>query len=133
MELTIEQRRASIVALEEEILKMPQIEFETRHYFIGGLYAREIVIPAGACLTGKIHLEDHLNFVTGDISVETEDGMKRLTGVQMVVPSKKGIKRAGFAHAETIWTTIHKTDATTPEDAEKLLVVNNYQQYLEAQ
>lgn len=131
MELTIEQNRASICELEQHLLQLPQVEIVPRHYFMGGLYAREIVIPAGVCLTGKIHLEDHLNFVTGDISVETEEGMKRLTGVQMVIPSKKGMKRAGYTHAETIWTTVHITQATTPEEAERHLVVNSYNKFLE--
>jgi len=133
MELTVEQRRASIEGLEHHLLQLPQITIEPKHYFIGGLCAREIVIPAGVCLTGKIHLEDHLNFVTGDISVETDEGMTRLTGVQIAVPSKKGIKRAGYTHTQTIWTTVHATSATTPEEAERLLIVGSYEKYLEVQ
>lgn len=125
--------RECIQALENEMLKMPQVEIIPRHYFIGGLCAREITIPAGTLLTGKIHLEDHLNFVSGDISVETDEGMTRLTGVQIAVPSKKGIKRAGYAHADTIWTTVHATPAKTPEEAEMLLVVDSFEKYLEVQ
>lgn len=131
MELTVEQNRAAICDLEQHLLTLPQVEIEARHYFMGGLYAREIVIPAGVCLTGAIHLADHLNFVTGDISVQTDTGMVRMTGIQMVVPSLKGIRRAGYTHAETIWTTVHATPATTPEEAERLLVVDSFEKYLE--
>lgn len=125
--------RERIEALEHEMLKMPQVELSVQHYFIGGLCAREITIPAGTVLTGKIHLEDHLNFVTGDITVETDDGMTRITGNHIVLPSKKGIKRAGYAHAETIWTTVHATSALNPEEAEQLLVVDSFERYLEVQ
>ena len=129
--MDIVEHRAAIVELENQLLQLPQVEIIPRHYFMGGLYAREIIIPAGVCLTGHIHLEDHLNFVTGDISVETEEGMKRITGVQLVIPSKKGIKRAGYTHEPTIWTTVHATPATTPEEAERLLVVDSYEKFLE--
>ncbi len=37
--------------------------------------------------------------------------MKRLTGYH-VITAEAGYKRAGFAHADTWWTTIWRTDLT---------------------
>ena len=94
--------------LEAMLLAMPQIDFQTTHELINGIYARTIVIPAGGCLTGAVHKTDHVCVLHGDITVTTDEGMQRLTGFH-VITVKAGAKRAGYAHAETHWTTICKT------------------------
>lgn len=81
-----------------------------------GLYGRSILIPAGTALTGAAHKAGHLNVCVGDIDVWTEDGMKRLTGIN-VIPSRPGCKRAGFAHADTWWLTVHVTLSAPPTSA----------------
>lgn len=99
--------REQIERLEAEMVKHEQVEIPTRHYFADGLYAREITIPAGCLLTGEVHKREHMNFlVKGEITVWTEDGMKRLKAPQLLI-SRPGTKRAGLAHSETIWTTVH--------------------------
>lgn len=99
---TIEQ----IVGLEKQMLEMEQLPILTNHHFAAGLYGREIIIPADTLVTGKAHAFEHLNVCIGDITVWTEDGMKRLTGVH-VLRSRPGTKRVGYAHAETHWITVH--------------------------
>jgi hypothetical protein len=109
---------AKIEALEQEILKAPQIDLQTKHELSGEVYARTIFIPAGTVLTGATHKKDHINVMIGDISVSTDEGMKRLTGYH-VIPTKAGMKRAGYAHSDTIWTTLchtKLTDITAIED-----------------
>jgi hypothetical protein len=114
--------RDKIHNLEDELAKLPQVECKLDHVFSDGLYARSMHIPGGTVLTGKVHKRDHINFLLqGTIRVMTDDGMKELTAPQ-VIPSKKGIKRAGFAITDVIWTTVHATDATEVEAAEDELV-----------
>lgn len=114
--------RAQIVALEDELRKLPQIDITTTHHFSDGLYAREIFIPAGTLLTGKAHLRDHLNFLTkGRIAVWTEDGMKELTAPQ-IIPSFAGTKRVGYAMEDTIWVTVHATKNTDLNEIEAELI-----------
>ena len=111
-----------ILALEDQIAKMPQIEGKVDHLFVDGLYARTLYIPAGAVLTGKVHKRDHINFLMkGTIRVMTDDGMKLLEAPQ-IISSKKGIKRAGFAITDTEWTTVHATTATDVDSAEDEIV-----------
>lgn len=98
--------------LEREMLRMEQLPIDTHHHFAPGQYAREIVIPAGTLLTGKKHKTEHLNVVSkGDITVWTEDGMRRIKAPFTFV-SKPGTKRVGLAHEETVWITIHATSET---------------------
>lgn len=102
----------TIQRFESELRKLPQLKISTFHHFAEGLYAREIVIPAGCTLTGKIHKTEHMNFLMkGDITVWTEDGMRRLQAPEVLV-SKPGTKRVGYAHEETIWVTVHATKET---------------------
>jgi hypothetical protein len=90
--------------LERAMLEMPQLDLQTCHCLSGMVYARSIFIPAGGVLTGAEHKKDHVNIVFGDITVSTDDGMKRLTGFH-VLPTKAGMKRVGYAHEDTHWVT----------------------------
>ena len=108
-------------SLEAEIAKMPQVDLGTTHELSGGIYARTIYIPAGVALTGLVHKKDHINIVMGDITVSTDEGMKRLTGYH-VLQTKAGMKRVGFAHENTAWTTVCQTALTEIEAIEDELV-----------
>ncbi len=119
-EIARQVSRDKIKRLEQFLLQLPQIDLQTKHYLSHGLYAREILIPAGTTLTGAAHKLDHINVCHGDITVWTEDGMKRLTG-HHTMSSRAGAKRVGFAHVDTYWTTIHRTDLTDIEAIEQLL------------
>jgi hypothetical protein len=127
--------RTKIVALEEAIKRLsPEIpaEFKTTHYFAPGVYMRELFIPKGACLTGKIHKTEHLNILSqGKLSVMTEDGVKTLTA-STVIKSQPGIKRAGYAHEDSVWITVHPnvTDEKDVQVIENMLVVDTFDQFL---
>ena len=110
----------SVRALESVLLQLPQIDLQTSHLFGGGMYARTILIPAGTVLTGALTECDNLSVVYGDITVTTDEGVRRLEGYN-VLPAKAGAKRAGVAHADTYWTTVFRTDATTVVEAEDAL------------
>lgn len=99
--------RAQIMRLEAEIAQVEQVPLSEKHYFASGIYAREITIPAGTVLTGKVHKTEHINIVSqGTITVWTEQGMKKVSAPFTMV-SQPGTKRVGYAHTDTVWTTIH--------------------------
>lgn len=106
-----------------------KVELGPVHYFAKGLYAREIRIPKGTLLTGKIHKHEHLNIISqGEISVLTENGPQRIKAPCTII-SQPGTKRVGYAHEDTVWTTIHATDETEVEKIDNALVVDTYEQY----
>lgn len=117
--------RTKIIALEKEMMQHPQAEIETSHVFCDGMCARTIKVKAGTVIVGLIHLQDQLNIANGDITVITENGYKRYTG-HHVIPSIAGTKRVGFANADTEWTTILRTNLTSPEEVEKMLTTNSF-------
>lgn len=121
IEATGKPTREQILNIERFILECPQTETPTRHYFSPGLYAREMFIPAGTVLTGAVHKTEHLVQFDGDITVLTDGGMQRLTGRHTFV-SKPGVKRVGYAHADTWCTGFFVTDKTDVEELENDLV-----------
>jgi hypothetical protein len=106
-----------VATLEEELLQMPQVALDTKMIAHGRMAARTIFIPAGTVLTGVLVNHDNICIVSGDITVTTTDGSKRLTGYH-VLPSASGYKRAGVAHADTWWTCLWHTDLTNPIEIE---------------
>lgn len=104
-DLSLSTVREKIETLESEWKKLPQVEIPVVHRYSGGIYAREIIIPADTLLTGRIYKDDHFDvMVYGDVTVSSDDGLKRLQGFN-IFPSKQGKKRAGYTHSETKWIT----------------------------
>lgn len=104
--------------LETYMLSMPQVDLATEHLVHGGMYARTILIPAGTLLTGAETKCDNICVVVGDITVTTDDGTIRLTG-HHIIPASAGFKRAGIAHADTLWTTFMQTDEVEVQAIER--------------
>lgn len=118
--------REKISALEGLIGKEEQVDIPLKHYFSKGVYAREIIIPAGALLIGKIHKHENLNIVSkGCISVISIDGIKTIRAPATFV-SSPGVKRVGYAHEDTVWTCIHGTDEKDLEKIEDIFIAKNY-------
>jgi hypothetical protein len=82
--------------------------YPLKHIFAPGIYAREITLPKGDILVGKIHRHRHLNFMmSGHVQVFTEQGgLEDMTGPITMV-SEPGTKRVVHVLEETVWTTIH--------------------------
>lgn len=123
--------RDKVSLLEEEMFKREQIPIPIKHYFSPGVYAREITIPAGTLLTGRIHLYEQLNILSsGKISVLTHEGMKDVEAPFTVV-SPPGTKRIAYAHTECTWTTILATEEKDPDLIEAKFTVSTEQEFLE--
>ena len=120
-----------LFAIEAGLATLPQAEIPVKHYFSNGVYAREISVPAGSLIIGKMHRFSQINIVTkGDMSVLTENGWVRMTAGH-TFDSPAGIKRAGYAHEDTVWTTICGTDETDTDKIDEVLTIGTYAEYLE--
>jgi len=101
-------------------------ELETRHYFGHECYARSLFISKGTTLTGKIYRYSCINFIMlGDITVDTAEGKKRIKAPEILI-SPPGVKRAGYAHEDTIWATVHATEQTDPNLVEDEVIAKDY-------
>ena len=124
--------RQKVELLEDEMRRHEtRVEIPVRHHFASSLYAREITIPAGTLLTGRVHRYAQLNILSGGkISVLTDHGMKHVEAPFTVV-SPPGTKRIAYAHTECTWTTILATEETDPDVIEAQFTVATEQEFLE--
>jgi len=117
-----EVSREQIDRLQSEMVKMPQAELKTEHFFSGGMYCRKLSRPAGTVIVGKVHKQDHLFIcAAGEIVAWTESGMKKLMPGD-IIESKAGTKRVTLALTDAIGITVHKTDHKDLDDIEEELI-----------
>lgn len=103
-----------------------QIEIPVKHHFSKGVYAREIRIPAGSLVVGKLHKFQNLNILSeGEISVLSIDGAERMKAPCTIV-SSPGVKRLAYAHTDVVWTTIHGTEETDVDKIEEIFIAKSY-------
>lgn len=101
-----------------------------QNWFAQGMYARALTIPANGVLTGAIHKQDHFSILLrGEMTITTERGPKRLHAGDVFV-TRAGSKKAGFAHVESIFLTVERTEATQVNDALNELTTNDYESWL---
>ena len=116
----------TVLKLEHEIKKMEQVECPLKHYFSDGIYVREITMPAGAVIIGKIHKYSHMNIISkGHVTFSDETGIRTIKA-PYTFRSNAGSKKALYIHEETVWSTIHPTKETDIEKIEKEVVTENY-------
>jgi hypothetical protein len=97
-----------VLALQDELLKLPQANIITEHIFKPGVYERKITIPPWTVLTGAEHLTDYkVRLEAGTIAVNTDDGVKVLTG-PLEFDVKAGMQRAGRVFGdEVVWVDVY--------------------------
>ena len=114
--------RERVSRLQNELRKLPQYEPETKHYFHGGMYCREVWRRADVLVVGKVHRKEHFYLiVSGTVVITTDEGVQRVTGPHLLKCSP-GTKRAVFSETDALCMTFHVVDAQTIEEAEQELV-----------
>ena len=114
--------REMIDRLQAEMVKVPQADLKTEHYFSGGMYCRKLIRPAGTLIVGKIHKKDHFFMcAAGEIISWSEKGMVTLRPGD-IIESKAGTKRVTLAVSDSIGVTFHRTDKTDLDEIEAELI-----------
>ena len=145
LEVQEKQLRQKIVNLEKTISSFPEDQVfygDTENApvtssFVDGIYIREIKIPKGLLLIGKIHLKESVSFMLKGkmIIVDEEKGSRIIEAPQMVV-SKPGVKRAVYALEDVVFTNIHanptnETDLVKIEEKNIVSTFKEFDKFLE--
>lgn len=121
--------RKRVMQLQEAMVALPddvKREFPLKHHFAPGQYAREIFVPAGSIVVGKIHKHAHVNVISqGEGEVVTEFGRVAYRA-PMTFVSEPGTKRVVHCHTDTVWTTVHTTDETDLAKIEDEIILPSY-------
>lgn len=125
------ESRALAYAFEAQLRALPPADMPVTEYFSHGVYARELFIPAGTALTGKVHKFDNLNILLeGEIAVMTADGTVKRLGPGFVEVAPPGMKRVAVAITDTRWMTVHGTHERDVAKIEAEFVAQDEQEYL---
>lgn len=123
-ELIEATERETIIALQQKMETATSLHIipPVAHAFIPGVYSREILIPQGALVAGRIHKGEHLsiislgiaqvieeNLFTGEIRFETYMAPCRFH-------SPAGTKRMVYAVSDVVWTTFHRHEGAPESD-----------------
>jgi len=124
------KNRNNILDLQKAMESMEQTmdQFPLTHHFAPGVYAREMFLPAGHTIVGKIHKHAHLNFLMkGVVVVSTEEGSKELNG-PCIFTSYAGTKRAVYIKEDAIWATVHVTEETDLTEIENEIIAKDFKE-----
>ena len=128
-ELSIDEKREVIGNLVEEVGKLPPVECPVTHRFAPGVYLREIFMPKGSIVIGKIHKTEHFNvIIKGSCVVYTVEGREEYTAPATFV-SKAGVQKVVLMRDDCQWQTIHVTDETNIDAIEKEVIAESYDQF----
>ena len=124
-------RRGAILRLQDAIvyggLDVGPAACPVQHHFAPGAYGREMTLPAGLVVVGKIHKHAHINVISkGRVQVFTEqEGVLELAAPCTFV-SSPGTKRVVHVLEETVWTTVHVTDKTDLAEIEREVIATDF-------
>lgn len=128
MDLVIRNRIDDLEeAMRQEDNQVDIASMDVRHHFTNtGLYAREMVIPKGTLITGRIKKHEHISVISAGLVTEvTEAGVTNIRAPYTMV-SLPGTKRVVLAHEDTVWVTIHATTKTDLEEIEDELIASSH-------
>ena len=104
--------RAAVERLQAELIKLPQIEPETHHYFADGMYLRTVWSPAGSVIVGKVHKTEHFYaLLSGRIRVTTDNGVVELDANKngpQILTCPVGTKRAVLVLEDAWRMNVHR-------------------------
>lgn len=113
-----------INALERDLVaNYPKVECPVVHRFTPGLYSRECFMPAGSCVTSKIHRTEHQFVVlAGRCRVFTEDeGVVELEAGHVGI-TKPGTRRVLAMLTDVRWITFHPVESQDLVEIEEQLI-----------
>lgn len=99
------------------------------HHFANGVYGREMYMPEGTVLVGKIHKCESINVITmGQVVVANPEQpeMNKILVAPFTYVSPPGTKRLIMALKDSIWMTFHPAKSQDLEELEDELIVKNY-------
>lgn len=123
--------RAKVFAFERMLKQLPQVELAVTHHFVPGVYIRELFMPKGAVLVGKIHKYKQFHWLMkGELKVNIGDKIEHLIAPCIMI-SEPGAKRVAYALEDTVWLMVHGTNETDVDKIENHFIAKSEQEWLE--
>jgi mannose-6-phosphate isomerase-like protein (cupin superfamily) len=98
------------------------IEPEVKHYFGGGVYAKETIIPAGKWLVQHAHKHDHLSVLAKGSIELIVDGASSELHAPACLKIQAGKHHGVRSLTDVIWYCIHATDCTDEDEVDEIMI-----------
>lgn len=103
--------------------------YPLKQHLEGGLYTRELFMPAGNIVISMVHKQNHPSFLLkGKVSFLTDEGTVETITAPHLIHTKEGAQRVLLVHEDTEWCCVYKTDAKTFEEAEADVYADSYKE-----
>ena len=122
-----------IVGAEDNPIVNNSDKIPIEHFFMDGVYVREMKMFKGTAVVGAIHKHLHMCFLlSGMLTVADESGTQDYIAPCYII-STSGVKRVLYAQEDSVWYNVHKNpkDIKEIKELEKEIVVLNYEEYEE--
>jgi len=130
---TLADGTTAVVGTKEDPIVTNSELIPIKHYFMDGVYIREMTMKKGIAVVGAIHKHLHMCFLlTGRVTVVNEEGTVDHIAPCFII-STPGIKRVLYAHEDSIWFNTHKNPSNTDDvkQLERDIVAISYEEYEE--
>jgi hypothetical protein len=112
-----------IAIIVNHLKTVDQVDCPVTHHFAPGVYLREIFMPAGTIVIGKIHKTEHFNIIErGRCHIRHDNGEVQVLQAPLTFVSKAGVQKVLYIEEDTVWKTIHVTNKTDLMELEELLI-----------
>jgi hypothetical protein len=97
-------------------MELPQVDMLLKHYFSNGVYTRELHIPKGTMILGKIHRYECINIISkGKIAIYDNETDYTILEAPHTFISDAGVSKLGISLEDTIWINCFATNELDPE------------------
>ena len=111
--------RARVMRFCRELMKLPQADVPTFHFFAPGVYVRQIRPVAGTAITGYIHMEACVMLVLAGKIAMTYGGETRTVEAPFTEECPPGTMKAALVLEDAVWSDAY-ANPDDERDIEKL-------------
>jgi hypothetical protein len=102
------------------------VEMPVKNHFSPGVYVREIAIPAGTVIVGKVHKTRYLNILQSGLATIITPYRKFLVAGPCTFESFEGEQKIGIIHEDCVWSTVHVTEETDVDKIVEEITASTY-------
>jgi hypothetical protein len=127
-----EAKDLNLMEIEQRMLQKDQVDIPVTHTFSGGVYIRQVDIPAGVLVMGKRHRFETCNILLKGVLLVYIDENKppiKITGPAMFT-SAPGAKKFAYCQEDAVFINVIPTKLTDPDEIERQFIIPE-QEYLE--
>lgn len=119
--------------VEVGMTRFDNVECPVKHSFIGGIYIRQVLMPAGTLVASKIHKTMHpFAMYKGELLVRVNGGKWERMVAPFTGTTYPGTRRLLYIIEDTLWGTYHviQPGEITPEQVEDRIILKHKHPYM---